>query len=110
MTGLSIHAVDVAEGRPARGLPVAIRRLGREPALLAEGVLGPSGMLDGPITRATLEAGSYEVRLAVGKWLGPDRPGILDEIVFVLRIEDPAQHYHLPFKFTPWGYSVFRGS
>jgi 5-hydroxyisourate hydrolase len=110
MSGLSIHAVDVADGRPAEGLAVTIRRLGREPAPVADGLLGPSGMLDHPITRRTLEAGAYEVRLAVGQWLGPGRAGILDEIVFVLRVADPTQHYHLPFKFTPWGYSVFRGS
>ena len=24
-------------------------------------------------------------------------------------LDDPAQHYHLPFKVTPWGYSCFRG-
>ena len=24
-------------------------------------------------------------------------------------IADPRQHYHLPFKCTPWGYSCFRG-
>ena len=24
-------------------------------------------------------------------------------------IADLAQHYHLPFKMTPWGFSLFRG-
>ena len=24
-------------------------------------------------------------------------------------IADPEQHYHLPFKLTPWGFSCFRG-
>ncbi|TAK88502.1 MAG: hypothetical protein EPO20_02705 [Betaproteobacteria bacterium] len=24
-------------------------------------------------------------------------------------IADPDQHYHLPFKCAPWGYSCFRG-
>jgi 5-hydroxyisourate hydrolase len=24
-------------------------------------------------------------------------------------IDQPEQHYHLPFKCTPWGYSCFRG-
>ena len=97
MTGLSVHAVDVAQGRPA-------------PALIAEGTLCASGALDHPITAPALEPGDYEVRLHVGAWLGPERAGILETIVFALRLCEPAQHCHLPFKVKPWGYSVFRGS
>jgi 5-hydroxyisourate hydrolase len=28
---------------------------------------------------------------------------------FRFGIADPAQHYHLPLKVTPWGFSLFRG-
>jgi 5-hydroxyisourate hydrolase len=31
-------------------------------------------------------------------------------VPFRFTIADAAQHYHLPFKFTPWGFSLFRGS
>ena len=110
MTGLSVHAVDVAAGRPAQGMRVEVYALDPGPAPLAEGALGPNGALDDPITSRRLEPGAYEVRLHVGAWLGPERAGILDVIVFRMRLTDPAQHCHLPFKFTPWGYSVFRGS
>jgi 5-hydroxyisourate hydrolase len=33
----------------------------------------------------------------------------LGAVRFDFGIADPAQHYHLPFKCTPWGYSCFRG-
>ena len=33
----------------------------------------------------------------------------LDVVTYAFGIADPAQHYHLPFKLTPWGYSLFRG-
>ena len=39
---------------------------------------------------------------------GP-QPGFLERVVYRFHIADPAQHYHLPFKFTAWGYSLFRG-
>lgn len=110
MSGLSIHAVDVAEGRPAAGLRVEVRALGPTPATIAQGALGENGAFDHPIAARALDPGDYEVRLHVGAWLGPGRAGILETIVFALRVRDPAQHCHLPFKFTPWGYSVFRGS
>jgi 5-hydroxyisourate hydrolase len=110
MSGLSIHAVDVAEGRPAAGLDVEVRKLGPAPIVIARGTLGANGALDHPVTAQPLAPGDYEVRLHVGVWLGPERAGILETIVFALRLRDPGQHCHLPFKFTPWGYSVFRGS
>ena len=33
----------------------------------------------------------------------------LDVVRYSFGISDPEQHYHLPFKCTPWGYSCFRG-
>ena len=33
----------------------------------------------------------------------------LGRVVYRFGIADSAQHYHLPFKVTPWGYSCFRG-
>ena len=38
----------------------------------------------------------------------PEVP-FLDVVTYRFGIADPAQHYHLPFKCTPWGYSCFRG-
>jgi 5-hydroxyisourate hydrolase len=38
----------------------------------------------------------------------PDVP-FLDAVTYDFGIADPGQHYHLPFKCTPWGYSCFRG-
>ena len=110
MTGLSIHAVDVAAGRPAEGLRVRVFRLASEPCLVAEGTLGPSGALDHPIVWSTMEAGLYEVEFHIGAYLGTGNGGFLDVAPVRFRITDPGQHYHLPLKFTAWGYSVFRGS
>ena len=33
----------------------------------------------------------------------------LDVVTFDFGVDDPGQHYHLPMKCTPWGYSCFRG-
>ena len=40
--------------------------------------------------------------------LGPSGCG-KSTLAFRFGIDDPEQHYHLPFKVTPWGYSCFRG-
>jgi 5-hydroxyisourate hydrolase len=36
-------------------------------------------------------------------------PAFLESVLFEFGLADPAQHYHLPLKMTPWGYSLFRG-
>lgn len=110
MSGMSIHAVDVAAGRPAAGLLVEIFRLEPRRERVAQGQLGASGALDHPIARECLPVGPYEVLFHVGAWAGPDAPGFLDVVPFRFRLIDPEAHYHLPFKFTPWGFSLFRGS
>ncbi len=63
---------------------------------------------------ATLERGTYEALFHVADWYRkqnvdlPELP-FLDVVTYRFGISDPAQHYHLPFKCTPWGYSCFRG-
>ena len=33
----------------------------------------------------------------------------LEVLVYRFGLDDPRQHYHLPFKLTAWGVSCFRG-
>jgi len=115
--GISLHAVDVASGRPAQGMAVelvALRPGGEQ--LLARGTLGPGGALDHAVARGELPitAGAHEARFAVGDWLRAEDPrlGRVFMEVAVLRFEvlDPAAHIHLPLKFTRWGLALFRGS
>lgn len=108
--GLSVHAVDVAAGRPAAGMRVEVFRLAPERRLLAEGRLGVAGALDHPVARTRLEPGLHEVLFHIGEFLGTAGTGFLEVAPVRFRIVDPDQHYHLPLKFTAWGYSVFRGS
>ncbi len=117
--GLSIHCVDVASGRVATGLQVALHRLGPdgEPLgiALAEGLIGANGLLAHPtLMSEAITAGGYEVRFAVGAFYrGQDAalpsPAFLETVPYRFHIADTAQHYHLPFKFTAWGFSLFRG-
>ncbi|MBE7249325.1 MAG: hydroxyisourate hydrolase [Actinomycetospora chiangmaiensis] len=112
--GISVHAVDVAEGCPAIGLRVTITaRDGASPRLVAEGVIGPSGSFDHPVVQGIgIAAGSYEVVFHLGAYFtaqGRPGPHFLDEVPFRFSIADAAEHHHLPLKFTRFGYAVFRG-
>jgi len=108
MPGLSIHVMDISRGVIAAGLAIEVRRDGRP---LAEGTASGVGTFE---LTERLSAGAYQAVFHVADWYreqGVALPKVpfLDVVIFGFGIDDPAQHYHLPFKFTPWGYSCFRG-
>src|SRR4051794_41904676 len=49
--GISIHAVDVASGRPAQGLRVEIWRVDPDSLRVADGRLGGNGVVDHPVAQ-----------------------------------------------------------
>ena len=110
--GISIHAVDVASGRPAQGLRVEIWRIESARTQIAEGRRGANGQLDHPIVQGSgIEAGEYEVHFHLGEFFaGGAGASFLTVAPFRFRIEEVDEHFHLPMKFTRWGYSLFRGA
>jgi 5-hydroxyisourate hydrolase len=117
--GISIHAVDVTRGLPAAGMKVVLFRmntvLNHSLNQIAEGVLTPQGTLDHPIVQGEkIEVGTYEVVFHIGDFyrrIGYPSldPPFLDIVPYRFGIGDIEQHYHLPLKFSPWGFSLFRG-
>jgi len=113
--GISIHAVDVADGVPAGGLEVRLWHIGGERMLIASGTCSSGGLLKhGSAGGEGVTRGMYEVEFEVGAYYRsrghtlPD-PSFLEVAVFRFGIDRMSEHFHLPFKFTPWGFSLFRG-
>jgi 5-hydroxyisourate hydrolase len=108
MPGISIHVVDVSRGVVGAGMRVELLR-GKE--VLASGLTSPKGLFE---IGERVPAGAYEAVFHVGEWYRVQRvsqPAVpfLDVVTYRFGVSDPEQHYHLPFKCTPWGYSCFRG-
>lgn len=115
MPGLSIHVVDVARGMPATGMKIEVFALSAARTKIAEGLLSASGLLEHDIARTTLSPGTYEVVFHAGSFFATAgvpqaSPPFLGEVPFRFTIADSQQHYHLPMKITPWGFSLYRGS
>jgi 5-hydroxyisourate hydrolase len=115
MPGLSVHAVDVTRGVPACGMRVEVFALTAQRLLIADGQLAASGVLEHEIAKQRLQAGAYEVVFHAGAFFAQAgvpqaNPPFLAEVPFRFTIADPDQHYHLPMKITPWGFSLYRGS
>lgn len=108
MPGISIHVMDVSRGMVADGMRVEVRRSGQP---VAGGETSDKGVLE---VDRRLAPGFYEAIFHVADWYrsqGVHLPEVpfLDVVTFRFGISDQEQHYHLPFKCTPWGYSCFRG-
>ena len=111
--GISIHAVNVAIGRVAEGLNLSLARLSPEPALIGTGKIGANGVFDHPSVKGEgIIAGTYEVTFAIGDFLREkgQEAAFLDLVPFRFEVRQVQEHYHLPFKFTPYGFSLFRGA
>ena len=111
MLGVSIHVVDVSRGVVAAGMRVVLSGSG---GVIADGAIAANGTLDDPALKQTFTTGLYWAELHVANYYrdaGVALPTVpfLDVVNYDFGIADPAQHYHLPFKCTPWGYSCFRG-
>lgn len=115
MPGISVHVVDTTRGQPAAGMRIEVFALKPERKQIADGVLARNGALDHAIAQQRLAVGSYEVVFHAGAFfksagVAQSDPPFLDVVPFRFQISDPDQHYHLPMKMTPWGFSVYRGS
>lgn len=112
MSGITTHVLDTAHGRPAAGMGVRLERLsGQGHALeVASGITDADGRLrdlhpDPPAP------GTYVLTFATGPWLeAAGAAAFYPEVVVTFRIDDSAQHYHVPLLLSPYGYSTYRGS
>jgi 5-hydroxyisourate hydrolase len=108
MPGISIHIVDVSRGIVGAGMRVELVHDGKR---IAEGRVSPKGLME---VDGRARTGAYEAVFHVADWYREQgvplpSPPFLDVVTYRFGISDPEQHYHLPFKCTPWGYSCFRG-
>src|SRR5260370_12548438 len=116
MAGVSIHVVDVSRGVVAAGMQVELHGVCVAGSLerVANGATDATGLLNRPELSKRLVPGGYVAVFHVADFYraqGIAVPTVpfLDVVRFDFGIAEPAQHYHLPFKCTPWGYSCFRG-
>ncbi|MCZ7563593.1 MAG: hydroxyisourate hydrolase [Burkholderiales bacterium] len=112
--GISIQVVDVSRGVVAAWMRVEVYRLDPDRKLVASGIVSAKGLVEEAALAKRFAAGRYEADFHVGAYyraVGVTLPSVpfLDVVTYRFGIADPEQHYHLPMKVTPWGFSCFRG-
>lgn len=108
MGKLSTHVLDTANGRPAAGMKIELRRMPSGEAV-KNLTTNSDGRTDEPVLGpGEMAAGEYELVFHVGAYFGEDK--FLDAVPVRFRISDPTQNYHVPLLCSPWSYSTYRGS
>lgn len=110
MGRLTTHVLDTAQGRPAAGLRLSLHALdGADRRALVDCTTNLDGRCDVALLDGdALTAGCYELVFQVGAYFGA--AAFLDEVPVRFRVDDPAQHYHVPLLVSPFGYTTYRGS
>lgn len=103
MAGITTHILDTAKGRPAAGVPIT---LFRDRDVLFDGVTDDDGRAR-VLEPDRVKPGVYRIVFDTGAY-NPD--GFFPEATIVFRVDDVAQHYHVPLLLSPFGYSTYRGS
>jgi 5-hydroxyisourate hydrolase len=112
--GISIHCIDVWRGVPAFDLRVEVKRAADDSstAPLSAARVAQMGIVEDPRLLAIREPGRYTTYFHVAEYyresglMLPDIP-YLDVVEYPFVMSSRETHYHLPFKVTPWGFSLF---
>jgi 5-hydroxyisourate hydrolase len=108
---LSTHVLDVARGRPAAGVAIALYALaGDERTLIQRAVTNADGRTDAPLATA-LTSGVYEIVFAAGAYFAALAiDAFFGDVPIRFTIAQGGGRYHVPLLLAPWGYSTYRGS
>jgi len=105
---ITTHVLDTAGGRPARGVPVRLSRVGDGGVEeLATGATDDDGRVTDLLAPDhALTPGVYRIAFDVAAY----QAGFYPSVQIDFRVEATDEHYHVPLLLSPFGYSTYRGS
>lgn len=109
---ITTHVLDVAIGRPARGVAVRLAiSEGSSFRELARGETDADGRVTTLLAPGSLTAGTYRITFELASYFAAsDRPSFYPHVDIVFTVAATDEHYHVPLLLSPFGYSTYRGS
>ena len=114
MSPISTHVIDVAQGRPAAGVDVALDVATPEGAwrTIGQGATDADGRVKTLLTDgAALSPGEHRLTFFVAGYF--ERQGttaFYRSIAVTFVVASGQSHYHVPLLLSPFGYSTYRGA
>lgn len=111
---ITTHVLDIARGRPARGVRAVLDALGKGETweTLGEGTTDEDGRIDDfSIEKVPLSPGTYRLTFDVSPYFQSNGvESFFSSIPIVFTIKNLNRHTHVPLLLSPFGYSTYRGS
>ena len=114
MATISTHILDVARGAPAGQVEVTLATQNTDESWTQlsnawtdqDGRVKPFFLVSEP-----LPAGTYRLVFDTDSYFtGLSVEAFFPQVTIVFKVDDAAQHYHVPLLISPYGYSTYRGS
>ena len=114
MSTITTHVLDTARGCPAEGIAITLEQRTNEGAWqkLGSEITGRDGRSTGLLApQAKLQRGEYRLTFDTAAYYKQRAiESFYPRVSVTFRVDDPAQHYHVPLLLSPYGYSTYRGS
>lgn len=107
---VSTHVLDTSAGRPAPGVPVALRVRAAATAPWTPHAAATTDTDGRAAGLPPLPPGTAHARLEFDVTAYAAQPGPFFPEVTVAFAVVPGEHFHVPLLLNPFGYSVYRGS
>jgi 5-hydroxyisourate hydrolase len=114
MTRISTHVLDIAQGQPAKNVPV---RLERQEAngnwhLLASAHTDHDGRCTQLLSEnEALTPGPYRLHFDTATYFAATKVnGLYPFVEITFHVRDGEQHFHIPLLLSPHSYTTYRGS
>ena len=114
MSTISTHILDISRGAPAGGVAVHLDLQNTNESWTElshawtdeDGRVKPFFLVEEP-----LSGGTYRLVFDTEAYFTAlDIEFFYPQVTVVFKIDDAAQHYHVPLLISPYGYSTYRGS
>jgi 5-hydroxyisourate hydrolase len=110
---ITTHILDLANGTPARGVPVVLEFKQRDAwVTVGSGATGENGRLGTLVQGWEPVEGTYRLTFDLSAYhCNQGRAdAFFPSASVVFTVHNPAEHYHVPLLISPFGYTIYRGS
>jgi 5-hydroxyisourate hydrolase len=114
MSQISTHVLDLAQGKPAKDVPVRLER--QEPSGEWRVLTSSQTAADGRCAQLlpeieVLRTGTYRLAFDTSSYfLAQKVQGLYPVVEITFQVQEGESHFHIPLLLSPHGYTTYRGS